>query len=144
MKRHDAFKAILDYQDVLDNHPVYAAVGTLEDLRVFVEHHVYSVWDFMSLIKYLQAKVAPATVSWTPGADPAVVRFINELVLEEESDLVPAGADGQQVAKSHFQLYCSAMEEIRADPSPALAFIDTVRRQGIGSALQTCRIPSAS
>lgn len=144
MEHHDAFKNILDYQDALNNHPVYAAVGTLRDLRVFMEHHVYSVWDFMSLIKYLQAKVAPATIPWMPGADPALVRFVNELVLEEESDLMPAGADGQPVAKSHFELYCSAMEEIGADPSPVLAFVDAVQSQGVSKVLQTSRIPFPS
>jgi hypothetical protein len=146
MRHDDAFKSVLDDRDALDNHPVYAAVGTLQDLRVFMEHHVYSVWDFMSLIKYLQAQVAPATFPWLPGSDTEVTRFINELVMEEESDLIPVstGTEDQQVAKSHFELYCSAMQEIGADPSPALAFVDAVRHQGINKAIRTCRIPSPS
>ncbi len=50
----------------LESHPIYAAVQTLDDLRVFMQHHVYSVWDFMSLIKYPQNEVAPARWPWTP------------------------------------------------------------------------------
>ena len=57
---------IASLQERLDGHPIYAAVETLDDLRVFMQHHVHSVWDFMSLIKYLQHNVAPARWPWTP------------------------------------------------------------------------------
>jgi hypothetical protein len=73
-------------QQRLDSHPIYGALETVDDLRVFMQHHVHSVWDFMSLIKYLQHHVAPARWPWTPGPDAEVQRFINELVLEEETD----------------------------------------------------------
>ena len=38
-------------QDRLEEHPVYAKVKDLDRLRVFMQYHVYSVWDFMSLLK---------------------------------------------------------------------------------------------
>jgi hypothetical protein len=66
----------------LNNHPVYQAVQDMDALRVFMAHHVYSVWDFMSLLKYLQNVVAPAGAPWLPVGDPMLRRFINELVLE--------------------------------------------------------------
>ena len=46
----------------LEGHPIYEAIATLEDLQRFMEHHVYSVWDFMSLVKYLQGVIAPGPV----------------------------------------------------------------------------------
>ena len=110
---------IADTRAALEEHPIYAAVGTLDDLRCFMQHHVYSVWDFMSLIKFLQQTVAPVRYPWTPQRDGNVVRFINELVLEEESDGDPGG-DG---FCSHFELYLAAMEEIGADTAPARAFV---------------------
>lgn len=117
----------------LDSHPVYAALGGVDDLRVFMRHHVHSVWDFMSLIKYLQHTVAPARWPWTPGADPTVQRFINELVLEEETDEAGPGAPGE--FSSHFQLYLGAMREIGADADTPARFVDIAGREGIDAAL---------
>lgn len=42
---------ITGFQQRLNRHHIYRAVRTTEDLRCFMQHHVYSVWDFMSLIK---------------------------------------------------------------------------------------------
>ncbi|QKT04017.1 DUF3050 domain-containing protein [Ectothiorhodospiraceae bacterium 2226] len=128
----------------LDQHPVYAAVRSLEDLRCFMEQHVYSVWDFMSLIKYLQHQVAPARWPWTPGSDPAVQRFINELVLEEESDQGAPGTPDQAGFSSHFELYLGAMREVGADTAGARAFVERVRAQGLRAALEHPSVPPAS
>lgn len=126
----------------LDQHPIYAAVQTLEDLRVFMQHHIYSVWDFMSLVKYLQHAVAPARWPWTPGADASVQRFINELVLEEETDEAGAAHPGE--FSSHFQLYLGAMREIGADTNPALRFVDLAGREGMEAAFASGLAPAPS
>lgn len=135
---------IESFRDRLDNHPIYGAVTTIEQLRTFMEHHVYSVWDFMSLIKYLQSTVAPAEWPWVPVGDGNVRRFINELVLEEESDEAVASADGEQQFASHFELYCGAMEEIGADSGPVRAFVERVKRDGIEQALAHPSVPAPS
>lgn len=125
----------------LDRHPVYAGLRTLADLRVFMEHHIYSVWDFMSLVKTLQAAIAPVRVPWRPVGDPVVRRFVNQLVLEEESDLAGPEDDGEHFL-SHFELYCGAMREVGADPTPALRFIDLVGARGIDVALAEGEVPA--
>ncbi len=127
-------------QQRLDQHPIYGALKTVEDLRVFMQHHVYSVWDFMSLIKYLQHAVAPARWPWTPGADASVARFINELVLEEETDEAGPGREG--VYASHFELYLGAMREIGADADRPLRFIELVRSRGLSAALEAGLAPA--
>lgn len=131
---------ILSFKSRLENHPIYEAVASIEDLQCFMQHHVYSVWDFMSLIKYLQSVIAPASYPWTPHGDASVRRFINELVLEEESD--ETGIDGEY--SSHFELYHTAMNEIGADTAPSSDFISAVSQHGIDNALALPSIPPPS
>lgn len=133
---------VAELRQRLDAHPIYAAVQTLADLRVFMAHHVHSVWDFMSLIKYLQHTVAPARWPWTPGQDPSVQRFINELVLEEETDAAAPGQPGEFA--SHFQLYLGAMREIGADAERPARFVELVRERGLEAALQSGLVPEPS
>jgi hypothetical protein len=92
----------------LAEHPLYAAIRTETHLRLFMQSHVYAVWDFMSLLKALQAKLTCVAVPWVPTAFPESRRFINEIVLGEESD-VYAGR-----AISHFELYLEAMQQCGA------------------------------
>lgn len=135
---------IRSFKQSLEQHPVYAAVRSVEDLRCFMRHHVYSVWDFMSLIKYLQGAVAPSHYPWTPRGDGAVRRFINELVLEEESDAALPQADGSQGYCSHFELYCSAMREIGGDDRAPLDFIERLTTSGLEAALAGDAVPEPS
>ena len=126
-------------QAELDAHPIYDALQGPADLRVFMAHHVFSVWDFMSLIKYLQQRIAPAQVPWMPRGEPSLRYFINQLVLEEESDSAP-GPQGPVYA-SHFEYYLAAMREVGADPAPVLRFLDLVRDQGLDAALYSDLVP---
>ncbi len=138
-----AADVIASARQALDGHGVYAAVSSRARLARFMEHHVYSVWDFMSLIMSLKAEVAPTTVPWTPHGDGAMRRFINELVLEEESDEAgPANDDGEIPGfASHFELYCNAMREIGANPDPALSFVALAEKDGIETALSCAIAP---
>ena len=38
----------------LVDHSVYRAIGSMEDLRVFMQGHVFAVWDFMALSTTLE------------------------------------------------------------------------------------------
>lgn len=125
----------------LNSHPVYQAVDGLPALRAFMGHHVYSVWDFMSLLKHLQHVVAPAGAPWLPQGDPRLRRFINELVLEEETDEAPEDGSDEMAYASHFELYVAAMADVGADAGAPMAFIDAVRRQGVDQALATAAVP---
>ena len=140
MAKEITSEIIASFKKSLEEHPIYEAVATIEDLQCFMEHHVYSVWDFMSLIKYLQSIVAPTTYPWTPRGDASVRRFINALVLEEESDETYISGE----FSSHFELYHKAMVEIGANTSPSSDFIQTVKEKGIEEALALPGVPSPS
>src|SRR2546423_10020788 len=70
----------------LSRHPIYGEIDGLAALRLFMEHHVFAVWDFMSLLKALQQRLCCNDVPWLPPADHASARLVNEIVLAEESD----------------------------------------------------------
>ena len=119
----------------LNQHPIYSAVDSLPHLRCFMEHHIFSVWDFMSLVKTMQGVVAPAKSPWMPGQDTTLRRFINDMVLGEESD--EWLQDGKITYISHFELYQKAMLEVGADTKRVNDFLRVVDSLGIDAALSS-------
>jgi len=126
-------------KEKLTRHPIYESLETLQDLRCFMEHHIFAVWDFMSLLKALQAAVAPAQTPWMPSSRPELRRFINEIVLGEECDEYHVAGTKRFI--SHFELYLLAMEEVKADTRPIRHFISVVNKNGVGAALDLPLVP---
>lgn len=124
----------------LARHPVYGRVGDLPSLRIFMQSHVFAVWDFMTLVKTLQAAVTCVTTPWLPPRDARAARLINAIVLGEESDEVAS-----QEYASHFDLYLTAMHEVGADHGPIDAFIGALR-SGVPAeeAINTAPIPETT
>ena len=126
----------------LEAHSVFSKLNTLDELRVFMEHHVFAVWDFMSLLKRLQEIYVPHGSPWVPQSDGNVVRFINEIVMEEESDQA-YNSDGERYA-SHFEIYLDAMKEVGASTDSINYFLSEVRTSGLDKALNLSCVPSPS
>ena len=97
-------------------HPLPQAIHSIAHLRLFVEHHVFAVWDFMLLLKALQQHLAPSGAPWAPPRHPSLAGLINSLVAEEECDCLPDHLGGP-LHLSHFAIYRRAMDEIHADTS---------------------------
>jgi hypothetical protein len=92
------------------DHSLYTKINTIEDLQLFMETHIYAVWDFMSLLKALQTKLTCTTTPWFATSNPETRYLINEIVLAEESDL---SIDGRHL--SHFEMYIEAMQDCGAN-----------------------------
>ena len=105
----------------LAGHGIYAALRTPAHLRTFLEHHVFAVWDFMSLVKTLQLALTCTRVPWVPRGDPQLRRFVHEIVLGEESDI-----DARGEVSSHFEVYVRAMRSCGADTGPITRFVKAV------------------
>jgi hypothetical protein len=106
----------------LAQHPLYRSFESIDDLRSFMESHVFAVWDFMCLLKTLQRGLTSVEVPWTPSSLPESRRLINEIVFGEESDLY----EGQPL--SHFELYRLSMQQCGADTTAIDTFLAAIVR----------------
>lgn len=122
MERDWIERALQPYKTHLNNHPLYERLRSIEDIRLFMETHVYAVWDFMSLLKALQTQLTCTDTPWAPKYNPSLTRFINEIVLEEESDV-----DEEGNYLSHFEMYLNAMDQAGASTLKISQFIELVR-----------------
>jgi Protein of unknown function (DUF3050) len=117
-------------------HPLYSRLTTEAAVITFMEHHVWAVWDFMSLLKSLQQQLTCTEVPWVPTKTPRARRLVNEIVLAEESDEV---GDGYL---SHFELYLTAMAQAGADTGPITRFTGLLGRgTSVPAALAEVRPP---
>jgi hypothetical protein len=126
-------------RDELLQHRIYGELNTPERVKVFMKHHVFAVWDFMSLLKRLQQSLTGITVPWMPNPHADYARFINEIVLGEETD-----EDGQGGYISHFELYLKAMNEVDANVEPIARYLQRLK-EGVDpfEALSDQEIPNS-
>lgn len=124
-KLENLVKTIDPLRQQIINHPVYAELKAVEDLQIFMEFHIYAVWDFMSLLKALQQNLTCVSIPWFPVGDPVTRQLINEIVLGEESDV---DADGHK--KSHYELYLEAMQQCGANTTEFRDFAETIQKTG--------------
>jgi hypothetical protein len=127
-----------DLRQRIVDHPLYARIRDAHGVRSFMRSHVFCVWDFQSLLKALQREFTSMDVPWLPKGDPEARRLMNEVVLEEESDIHPDGGYA-----SHFELYLDAMRDSGADRGPIDGLIARLRRgETIGPALANATLPA--
>lgn len=120
------YQALLEQKQLqLCSHPLFTEITSIEKLQLFMESHVFAVWDFMTLTKRLQQDLTCTQLPWLPPADSHAARLINEIVLGEESDDHP-----RHGYCSHFELYLEAMTEVGASTRAINHFI-ALQRQGL-------------
>ena len=109
------------YREEIVNHALYKKLNSVEDIAVMMEHHVYAVWDFMSLLKALQSLLTCTTSPWKPVGDGKIRQLVNSIVLEEESDV-----DKENNPLSHYEMYIDAMKQCGANTSAIESFVSNV------------------
>ena len=116
------------YREEIVNHPLYKKLNSVEDIAVMMQHHVYAVWDFMSLLKALQSLLTCTTSPWKPVGDGKIRQLVNSIVLEEESDV-----DKENNPLSHYEMYIDAMKQCGANTSAIESFVSNVSTTNIPS-----------
>ena len=116
------FAQLTEQQHSIHQHRVFRRLQQPRDLQTFMSWHVFAVWDFMTLVKRLQRELTVTELPWTPPASAQAARLINDIVLGEESDLAPDGS-----AISHYELYLQAMQEVGADNSAIVQFVQRIQ-----------------
>jgi Protein of unknown function (DUF3050) len=118
------------------DHRIYRQIRGLDGVRRFMEHHVFAVWDFMSLLKALQQRLCCVDVPWIPSGSSFACRLINEINLCEESD-----EDGDGENASHFEIYRGAMRRCGASTATIDEFLNVIRQgHPVPSALRTVNV----
>lgn len=116
-------RRIAEQREAILNHSLYPKMTSLSEVRIFMEHHIYAVWDFMSLLKTLQKHLTSVDTAWVPTEDRASRKLINEIVMAEESDVDLNGDPA-----SHYELYLDAMRQAGAETRPIIRFVQTLQR----------------
>ena len=110
-------------KDKLRNHSLYNNIKDVEDLKIFSNAHVYAVWDFMSLLKFLQIKLTSTSLPWFPSNNSSTAKLINEIVAGEETD-----EDQNANPMSHFEMYINSIQEFGLDTDQILNNINSLTK----------------
>ena len=110
----------------LVNHDLYKNLKSITDIKIFMEQHVFAVWDFMSLVKKLQIDLTNTKIPWTPSSSPIAGRLINEIVWGEETDI-----NKNNIPMSHFEMYIDSMLSIGANTKLIDGFINDINKGSV-------------
>ena len=110
-----------DERDALFSHRIYKSIKNIDDLHIFMENHIFAVWDFMSILKTLQKELTCTEIPWAPKGGGTPARLLNEIVTEEESDIDIYGE-----YRSHFEIYYQAMNEAGANTQKIESFLNNL------------------
>ena len=140
--KNDILKILDETQEErekLQNHKIYRSIRNINQLQIFMRNHVFAVWDFMSILKSLQSQLTCVSIPWIPSGKGTPARLVNEIVIEEESDMDPHGQH-----MSHFEMYCHAMHQAGANTESIDYFLQNLKTSNVSQSLIISNAPNAA
>ena len=134
----------------LRQHRIYESLKSLDDVRRFMEVHVFALWDFMHLVKCLHRAPSTAEATCPPKKrfkkSAGVQSLVDEMVQNYANDL---NERGERMAT--FRMYLDAMEQLGAETKCVASFLGDCGDCGdlragdlgpvVGPSLLSCRAP---
>tara|TARA_B110000444_G_C18802312_1_gene578074 strand:- start:243 stop:1019 length:777 start_codon:yes stop_codon:yes gene_type:complete len=142
IKKNDVLRILDETQEErieLQNHKIYSLISDIRNLKIFMEHHVFAVWDFMSILKSLQLKITCARIPWYPRGYGESARLINEIILAEETDETLYGG-----YSSHFEMYVHGMNQAGAETKVINNFLNEIQNNNLELSLENANVPPPS
>ena len=117
--------SIAPFNSKLINHKIYGQISDMRKTKIFMESHVFSVWEYLTMLKALQRELATRDISFLHENVPDLPYLINQIVLNEE---IEEESRGEYLsAMGLYQLYINSMDEIGADSNPIKYFVDCIK-----------------
>lgn len=125
----------------LATHRLYHSVKSIADVHMYMEHQVWCVWDFMTVVKAIQRHFLCGDIAWVPPVDALTGHQIYEILMTEETDIDETGGRNS----SHFDTYLRAMSQAGANRTAIDLFISVLRGgASIEDALSIAKPPEAA
>ena len=127
--------------NILVRHELFNSIIMLTDIKCYMEHQVWCVWDFMTLVKAIQNHFISSSIAWIPPVNALIGHQIFEILMTEETDIDETGGKHS----SHFDTYLRAMSQAGADKTSIERFISGLRNgNSIENALILAKPPEAA
>lgn len=128
-KYDETLSEISGIQTRLLSHSMYSHLTDMDSLKILMSSHVFQVWDFMFLVKKMQHILQNNNkMPWIPPNNNQLTRFIQEIVLCEETDSFSklteiTGKDSM----SHLEMYLLGMENVGLETNSIKYMINEIQ-----------------
>ena len=106
-------KDISPYNVKLFNHKIYGQSDEIREIKIFMESHIFALWDYLYMLKALKGQLASKGINLVELDVPSLPFLINQIIqgeeIQEEESKVKAIK--QKVEKDKKALVMSMIKE---------------------------------
>ena len=119
--------ATTPYKIMLFNNKLFEQTFETSKVKIFMDSHVFAIWDYLTILKALQRKLASKNIRLLDQDVPDLPFLINQIVINEEIE--EESSQEYLSALGVYQLYINTMKEIGADINPITNFVESIKNE---------------